>query len=410
MILNGFQHLVGAGQLFTSGKVFYVNSSTGSNGAEGTSPDVPFRTIDYAIGRCQANHGDIIVVLPGHAETISAAGGITLDVAGISIFGLGSGDARPTLTMSATTSSVLVTGASCAMKGFIITNSIDGVTNPLHIQAAGFDGDIEFRDSSSTVEMVRGVLTTAAADRLKLNIKYLGQTGGDACVNAVRLVGCNGADIAIDFYGLASTGVVEFVTTACTDVDVRGTIHNSGNSVAKGVVDTQGSSTWTAEYFDSVAGTMVRGGSGKALRGVNTEAGTQFTIVKTFTSSSIPNNTQTGGALTTASSGTLILRNLILQTNSTGLAGPTNIEISTDNAKGLTGAAAPNILKAVSGLGANKTVVCGFDASGETLPLYLEDGKKLYIDGDDAAGTGAGTVDVIMTFERVSDGATIAAA
>lgn len=142
----------------------------------------------------------------------------------------------------------------------------------------------------------------------------------------------------------------------------------------------------------------------------STDVGTTFVVVKTFTSSSIPNNTQTGGALTTAATGALVCESIILQTNSTGLAGPTNIEISTDNVKGLTGAAAPNILKAVSALGANKTVVLGFDASSEVLPLYLESGKKLYIDGDDGAGTGAGTVDVVMTFRRVAAGASIDAA
>mgnify|MGYP006139353905 CR=1 FL=1 len=49
------------------------------------------------------NKGDVIVVMPGHAETVSGAAGINCDVAGVSIVGLGRGAARPTITMSAAT-------------------------------------------------------------------------------------------------------------------------------------------------------------------------------------------------------------------------------------------------------------------------------------------------------------------
>lgn len=84
------------------GKVFWVNNSGvlaeggigGSNGNKGTYQQ-PFGTIDYAIGRCKANRGDVIYVMPGHVETCSTATGgtatVDLDVAGVSIIGLGHG-------------------------------------------------------------------------------------------------------------------------------------------------------------------------------------------------------------------------------------------------------------------------------------------------------------------------------
>ena len=70
------------------GKVYWVSSVNGSNSNDGTFQK-PFATIDYAVGRCTANAGDIIVAMPGHTETVTAAAGLDLDVAGICILGLG---------------------------------------------------------------------------------------------------------------------------------------------------------------------------------------------------------------------------------------------------------------------------------------------------------------------------------
>ena len=39
-----------------------ASNSVGNNG----STTQPFSTIDYAVGRCTANNGDIIFVAPGH--------------------------------------------------------------------------------------------------------------------------------------------------------------------------------------------------------------------------------------------------------------------------------------------------------------------------------------------------------
>lgn len=95
------------------GNVFYVDSGIGIDGYNrGASWDLPFATIDYAIGRCTANNGDWILVAPGHAETLSAAGGIACDVAGITIFGFGDGTARPTITSATSTAATVTVGAA----------------------------------------------------------------------------------------------------------------------------------------------------------------------------------------------------------------------------------------------------------------------------------------------------------
>lgn len=91
------------GAVLTTGSVFFVDSTTGSNGNSGTDSGSPFATIDYAINQCTANKGDVILVMPNHAETGTTAATFDADVAGISIIGLGNGDDRPTITLGTST-------------------------------------------------------------------------------------------------------------------------------------------------------------------------------------------------------------------------------------------------------------------------------------------------------------------
>ncbi|KKL11459.1 hypothetical protein LCGC14_2545630, partial [marine sediment metagenome] len=76
--------------LTPSGNIFWVDSGAGSNGNAGTF-NKPFATLDFAIGRTTANHGDEIHLKPGHAETLTAASDIDFDVAGITVIGHGYG-------------------------------------------------------------------------------------------------------------------------------------------------------------------------------------------------------------------------------------------------------------------------------------------------------------------------------
>lgn len=95
-----------------------------------------FATIDEAIGACTANRGDVIYVAPGHTEAVTN-GSIAMDVAGVSIIGLGSGSMKPTLTFGATNSKINVTAADCTVQNLRLTAGIgDVVTAFLHATAA----------------------------------------------------------------------------------------------------------------------------------------------------------------------------------------------------------------------------------------------------------------------------------
>lgn len=128
------------------GRVIWVSNSTavlggqrtGSNSGKGTF-DAPYSTIDYAIGECVANRGDIIFVKPGHAETLSSAGAITADIAGVAIIGLGSGSNRPTLTLdTATTTTISVTAANVTFKNMIVTANFADIVSAFTLTTAKY--------------------------------------------------------------------------------------------------------------------------------------------------------------------------------------------------------------------------------------------------------------------------------
>lgn len=118
------------------GNLFWVHSGSGSDGNDGTEKR-PFATIDYAIGRCTASNGDIIMVKAGHAETLAAD--ITMDVIGVSVIGIGRGTLRPTITVGAFDGTVAMTAANSSMSGvrFVLEATDDTVTSAFTITADG---------------------------------------------------------------------------------------------------------------------------------------------------------------------------------------------------------------------------------------------------------------------------------
>lgn len=165
--------------LTNPGKVFWVYNGTalqsgqrgGSDGNKGTY-DSPFSTIDYAVGQCTAGRGDIIFVKPGHAETVSAAAFIALDVAGISIVGLGKGNARPTLTWSAAASTITVAANDITLHNFLCIGSmattftVTAFSNANAVVANNFTIDsCEFRDQDATHGFIALVTSGTTANQ-----------------------------------------------------------------------------------------------------------------------------------------------------------------------------------------------------------------------------------------------------
>jgi len=130
--------VLGNGSLTTTGNVFFVHNSTGSDGNSGEDPDHPFSTLDYAVGKCTADKGDIIILMPGSNESVTST--IAVDVAGISIVGLGHGARRPRLTQGTSSSDNVmeVSVSSIYIENIYFVGSTTG-TNEVFIDVAGDD-------------------------------------------------------------------------------------------------------------------------------------------------------------------------------------------------------------------------------------------------------------------------------
>jgi hypothetical protein len=277
-----------------SGKPLFVGNSTVvvENGVPGTdntyagsSPLQPYATLDYAIGQAVASRTDTIFVLPGHAESLTTAGAIAIDVSGIRIIGLGDGALRPTFTFSSSDNSATMTmsGSNSALKNVILVCNDDGLTNALVVTGDNCEVDIEFRDTSSAIETATAVRLDTA-NNCKLKLVYKGFTGGNALVSAVRLDDCDNVEIYIDGYGICSTAWVEMVDVASTNVFVTGRLYTQGiTNFSRDVVDTITGSTWTADIFDASAGCKASGGSAAALAGDDVSSvATALAVVDAF--------------------------------------------------------------------------------------------------------------------------------
>jgi hypothetical protein len=221
------------------GNVYFVCKTATSNWIAGAdvpsagSYGNPFATIDYAIGKCTASQGDVIYVLPGHTETIAAAGGITCDVAGISIIGLGNGNLRPTVTWSETASSWLITAANVTIKNIRTTLGKDEVVSMFAVSAAGCTLDaIDFEEygaKGATGQAIQFLLTTADADNLTLqNCRHRQWTAAAADQVWIELVGCTNTRILNNSFYItakAATGSYWlYGSTATIESEVVGNI------------------------------------------------------------------------------------------------------------------------------------------------------------------------------------------
>jgi len=210
-------------------QVFYVNSAlaTASDaaGSNGGDPLRPFKTLNFAIGRCIANNGDVIYVGPQHVETITSATSLLLNVAGVTIIGLGNEVDRPTCNFTNTAGKIVVSAANVTMAGFLFTNSIDALVTGMSVTGADFTlRDCEWRDGAAKNTLIQ-ILTTSAAKRLRIldYYYYEDQTGGGTTkTEAIRIVGGDNHVLQnVSITGTFSTGVINNITTAFVNILVK---------------------------------------------------------------------------------------------------------------------------------------------------------------------------------------------
>ena len=205
------------------GNVYWVDSGSALSG-DGTKKR-PWTSIETAMnsGKLTANNGDIVMVCPGHTETITAAAGLTLDVAGVAIIGLGVGSSRPTINFTtAVGADMNVDAANITMSNFLFTGGIDALTGPIDVNAADF-AMINCETRDVTGQATDFIVTDANADRLYIDGWVHRGAAAAGADTAITIVGGDGIVIK-NFWidGNFAVAAIENVTTAATNINIYG--------------------------------------------------------------------------------------------------------------------------------------------------------------------------------------------
>jgi len=230
------------------GEVFFVNSTTviakGGVGSSDGNPGTyqkPFATVDFAIGKCTADRGDIIYVMPGHVEEITGAGTVDCDVAGVSIIGLGRGSKQCRFDFTATASTVLIDADNVSIVNMNFHANVPNVVIGLSVVTLATDSLVQ--DCKFDVE-------TTTTDEFDISINYGVGCDGLVAQNNVIDMGLGGAATGIKLVGATagadirnnritgdySLACVGGLTTLSTELYIEDNVLTNGGSGAVGTV------------------------------------------------------------------------------------------------------------------------------------------------------------------------------
>jgi len=221
----GILQLGGGSIPSTTGNVRFVSSTRAgaSNSNNGQDPDHAWSTMVYAAARMKASQGDMVIVLPGHVETVIAAAGFVHSVAGVTWIGLGYGSLKPKVNFTTAVGADMdVDAANTVMVNFQFTGGFDALTGPIDINAAGCKL-IDILTKDVTGQATDFIVADANADDLVISgWRHEGAAAAGA-ESALQLVGGDNATIE-DFWidGNFGTAAIENVTTASVNTTIGG--------------------------------------------------------------------------------------------------------------------------------------------------------------------------------------------
>lgn len=129
---NGPATLQLDGSVWYSGAIQWVDTIDGDNANAGNKPELPVADLATAVTNSAAN--GMIIIGEGSSELLSSAQ--TINVAGLSIFGCGTGSSRPRYTCTGAVSMWDITAAGVWVEGFYFPASTAAATNRVGFTAA----------------------------------------------------------------------------------------------------------------------------------------------------------------------------------------------------------------------------------------------------------------------------------
>lgn len=263
--------VIGSGSLPIGNSYRFVSSVRGSDGNDG-SFEAPYATIDYAVGTCTASAGDVIVVLPGHAETIASSTALALDVAGITIVGIGDGGMRPTITLSTTnTATIAVSAANITVSNIVVIANFLSIAAAFTLSTAK-DFTLKncaFRDTSGILNFLNIVKSTGAANTVdRLTVTDCVWNGlGTTSVNSFILTAndIDGATVVRNRVKLARTADASILITVTagvlTNLDCGwNRVYSKQTATTAGSLINVGGTTSTGLVYNNYAQTLTTSG------------------------------------------------------------------------------------------------------------------------------------------------------
>ena len=274
-----------------TGNVFFVQSTNGQDAGPGNSPQFPYKTLTYTLTQVLANNGDVIYLMPGSTFNVSDATSYAITKAGVSIVGLGNGNARPTITLdTGNTSTFAVSAANVAFINCIFIANFLSIAACFTLSTAkGFTLiNCEFRETSNVLDFLNIIKSTGAANTVD-NLYVQGNVWnglGTTSVNSFILTAndINDAEIYNNTVILARTATAPILMTVTAGVLTN--LNCVGNNVSSlqtatttGALIGVSGTTGTGMIAYNFAGTL----QATAASDLLVTAGHKFAFVQNFT-------------------------------------------------------------------------------------------------------------------------------
>lgn len=226
------------GSQFT-GNNYYVDSgnSDGSDNPSSGTKAKPFSTLDYAVSQCAASNGDVIYVLAGHTETLAADSAVDLDVAGITVIGLGSGSDVPVMDYTDAAGTFVIGADNVSVYNLNFHANVPEVVVGVVVEAGidyacikGCRFDVE---TTGTDEFLISIQTNDASNEFCIKGNRI-DNGLGASVHAIKLVADSDNSVIKDNFiiGDYSTANIGGITTLSTNLLIENNILINGESGA----------------------------------------------------------------------------------------------------------------------------------------------------------------------------------
>jgi hypothetical protein len=199
-------------------------------------------TLDAGLARCRSGKGDVVAVLPGHAENVTTADFFSSLVAGTQIVGLSMCDSlTPTFTFTATASTFLLDVAGVTLSGLKFAVGVDEVVNMITVTGANCRIENCFFDVGTASNMDSDtplIIGTGASGLQVLDNDFIG-TSTAINTNIISMTGTavNNWNISRNYIhaSVASSGLVSLTGTGTGWRIGHNLFHNVSGTAPNGI-------------------------------------------------------------------------------------------------------------------------------------------------------------------------------